>query len=156
MSFSPSMLVQSVSATGTRTMLHYSRTYDPAMPGEELYTTPVPLDPQSTIVTTCVYNSKNAVDEVTAWGQEDCLAVLYYMYPASDKSYGGSCFNTQGIRDTGSPKEMDGLDPHQDLYVRGDRGDTPSFSERVQGQGCRTVHGGQGARLRFLYSTRVG
>ncbi len=58
--------------------------------------TPAELSATDSIVTTCVYNSKNMTQD-TPWGLDlQCLATIYYIYPRREKPVGGSCFNTLG------------------------------------------------------------
>jgi hypothetical protein len=88
--------MQSVNDAGKKTTLHYSRAYDPAAPGLQLFMTPADLSNTDSLVTTCVYNSKNMTQD-TPWGLDlQCLATIYYIYPKQDKPVGGSCFNTLG------------------------------------------------------------
>ncbi len=72
---------QSVTEAGVKKTLHYSRAYDPKQPGLQLFMTPAELSATDSIVTTCVYNSKNMTQD-TPWGLDlQCLATIYYIYP---------------------------------------------------------------------------
>jgi hypothetical protein len=85
-----------VRSNGTKVSLVGSTHFDGNAQPDELFTSPIELLPGDGIITTCIYNSRDAAEDIT-WGapksKEMCMGTLFY-YPKILPAAG--CFDLQG------------------------------------------------------------
>lgn len=85
-----------VRSNGTKVSLIGSTHFDGNAQPNDLFSSPVELLPGDGIITTCIYNSSDAAEDIV-WGapksKEMCVGTLFY-YPEVRRAAG--CMNLQG------------------------------------------------------------